>query len=328
MYPTLVAIAALIAPGPTAILAQTTPPAAAAPTGPLVYGVPPSGAGVIPIKKKRRRKDGNSPQMPQMPQMPNMGGGKGGKGGEDSSKNASVAPAPTGGSDGGTADPNGSMQDCGALPAGVKKDLDVMLDFRKNCPAAQGAMNKNMALNEYKCGGVPTMYVFDAGGTCLKKMAVSYGTGKDRATADSGPATCPQACSENSRHFTPPGFHLTAVHPYSKKTGYGPTNSLALSGLEGQRSLAPRGILIHEAKSPGTASSWGCSGVTKAGLDFVMEKLGTGALVYNAFDATQLSAGCGETAGITHSAASCRSDGGGGAAPAGRGSSGSGSTSK
>jgi hypothetical protein len=127
------------------------------------------------------------------------------------------------------------------------------------------------------------MYIFDVNGVCLKKTAVSYGNGVG--------ARVPVACNDNQSHLTPPGFFLTGYH---SSRDY--PNSLVMVGLEGQNS-AGRGILIHPAASPGTASSWGCAGVGP--FQQVKQLLGEGSMVYNYFGDRPAADGCNNKNGLT-----------------------------
>jgi hypothetical protein len=89
------------------------------------------------------------------------------------------------------------------------------------------------------------------------------------------------ACSTKSSKKTPPGFHITA--PHTGGTAYSEAESIGLAGLSGQKSLEARGILIHKAEQPGTASSWGCTGVANDKFDEIKKMLGYGSLVHNFF---------------------------------------------
>lgn len=203
---------------------------------------------------------------------------------------------------------SGKMEHCGAeTPAQVKAAFDEATAFRASCGAAQRGTQQKIAINDYSSKSQPpTMYIFDLQGNCLGKTAVSYGNG-------GGVGKVPIACNTDGSHMTPAGFHLTSYHDGNGK--YNPTNSVGLIGLEGQQS-AKRGVIIHIAKRPGTASSWGCSGVGAEAFGAVKSTLGFGSLVYNYFGSTS---GCGNNKGLpglpgNHNR--CQMDSGGARVPA------------
>jgi hypothetical protein len=187
----------------------------------------------------------------------------------------------------------GNLEDCGAFSSEVKKAVEETKAYRRSCGYA--GTSKHIAINDYSANP-PFMYLFDGDLKCLKRTAVTYGNGSGQSR--------PVPCSADGDHMTPPGFHLTATHNGER---YNSGNSLLLVGLEGQRS-AERNILIHQAANPGTASSWGCSGVSGACLTTVMEFLKVGGLVYNYFGSAPLAPGCGNSSGHGHEHLSCTLD--------------------
>jgi hypothetical protein len=207
-----------------------------------------------------------------------------------------------GGSAGGSNNPNTSsnvvstskLEECGHTPQSVETARTEAMTYRSQCRLADRGDNQKIVINDYS-GGTPTMYIFDTHGNCIAKTAVTYGNGAGHGA--------PQPCASDSSHLTPPGFHLTAYHNGAK---YGADDSLLMVGLEGQNS-ASRSILIHPAAQPGTASSWGCSGVGYNCARTIQQLLGTGALVYNYFGSKPLAPGCGSSAGMSHST-SCQLD--------------------
>jgi hypothetical protein len=193
---------------------------------------------------------------------------------------------------------SGKLEACGLISQAsqVAKARDEAIKFRNECAIAQRGDNQKIAVNDFSSGNTPYMYIFNVKGECLYKTAVSYGNG-------AGPVR-PLPCSRDGSKLTPPGMHITA--PHRNGTTYNEGNSTLMVGLEGQQS-AGRGILVHYAQSPGTASSWGCSGVGP--YDQVRKVLGYGSLVYNYFGDTPLAPGCGNGAGMgPPKPASCRMD--------------------
>jgi hypothetical protein len=195
---------------------------------------------------------------------------------------------------------SGKMEQCGAqTPPQVKAAFDEAIAYRASCGAAQRGTQQKIAINDYSSqSNPPSMYIFDLQGNCLGKTAVTYGNGAGRVK--------PQPCHINGSHLTPAGFHLTAYHDGGK---YGANNALGLVGLEGQNSVG-RGVIIHPAKSPGTASSWGCSGVGFDAFNAVKSTLGFGSLVYNYFGNTGAPNRCPGTPGLTGHHNRCQMDGG------------------
>ena len=189
---------------------------------------------------------------------------------------------------------DGKMERCATPPPRVLSAIAEAKAFRNACSEAQLGDKQRIVINDYSSKGrddIPYMYIFDLDGNCLGKTAVTYGNGL-------GPVV-PEPCSDNGRHLTPPGFHLTTSHDSSS---YPAGSSLGMVSLEGQNSGA-RGILIHPAARPGTASSFGCSGV--GSFDTVKKTLGKGALVYNFFGNKDRADGCHSSAGLKHNGKSC-----------------------
>jgi hypothetical protein len=184
---------------------------------------------------------------------------------------------------------DGKVEKCFMAPPRVLSALEEAKKFRESCGEAQRGENQRIVINDFSSTGhddIPYMYIFDLFGKCLGKTAVTYGNGLG--------ASVPEACSDNGRHLTPPGFHLTGYHD---SLSYPSGTSLGLLSLEGQGS-GGRGILIHPAARPGTASSFGCAGV--GDFDRVKEALGEGALVYNYFGDKGAWKGCQSQAGVKH----------------------------
>lgn len=162
----------------------------------------------------------------------------------------------------------------GGVPSHVQEVLRETQQFSQTCPQARLAPGKMIAINDYSGQTQPPkMYIFDQSGQLQLEVPITWGVGKP-------PSNEMSACSTGATHKTPPGLHLTARHDGAT---YNSSNSLGLAALSGQRSLAERKILIHGADNPGTASSWGCTGVPHDKLQEVMQKLGYGSLVNNYF---------------------------------------------
>lgn len=191
---------------------------------------------------------------------------------------------------------SGVMEKCGGVPSNVRSALNEAMSFRSSCALAQRGNNQKIAINDYSGNGTPHMYIFDLEGNCYGKTAVTYGNG-------AGP-TKPQPCNDNGSHLTPAGFHLTARHDGAR---YNASNSVGLVGLEGQNSRQ-RGVIIHMARAPGTASSWGCTGVGSQAFNAVKTTLGEGSLVYNYFGNSQGPASCRNKNGLPGKHSSCRLD--------------------
>ncbi len=199
---------------------------------------------------------------------------------------------------------SGKMEACGNVAEHVKNAFEESIAFRNGCALAQRGDNQKIAINDYSAKSVPPMmFIFDLQGNCLGKTAVSYGNGAGRGA--------PQACHRNGSHLTPAGFHLTSFHDGGDK--YGPHNSFGMVGLEGQGSVA-RGVITHVARSPGTASSWGCTGVGGEAFNAVKSTLGHGSIMYNYFEN---SLACPRTPGLAkqHNPSACRLDPGGNPIP-------------
>jgi hypothetical protein len=193
---------------------------------------------------------------------------------------------------------SGTMSSCsanGSVPPSVMAAYHEAQEFRDRCAPAQRGANQKIAISDFS-NMVPTMWIFDSNGNCLKKTAITYGNGNGRGQ--------PQACSDDGEHLTPPGFHLTCMHSgpkYATATspGYVQNDALGECSLEGQGSVG-RGVVIHRAQAPGTASSFGCSGVCEACFDEVKATLGLGALVYNYFG-NSFDPSCRNKGGQSHS---------------------------
>lgn len=186
---------------------------------------------------------------------------------------------------------HGELENCDSPPPiqRVKAAYEEAMKFRASCEEAQRGDSQLIVINDFAITGqreMPYMYIFDQKGNCLKKTAVTYGNGLGN--------TFPQACSDANCHLTPPGFHLTVAHD---SDSYPAGTSLGMAGLEGQGSNG-RGVLIHPAASPGTASSFGCAGVGP--FDAVKRMIGEGALVYNYFAPDDAAKGCKSHAGMDH----------------------------
>jgi hypothetical protein len=201
----------------------------------------------------------------------------------------------------------GSCEQCPAtLPPQVQKALDEAKTYRAGCRAAQRGTDKKIVINDYSANGDPYMYVFDQNGQCLERGKVTYGDG-------AGQDSKPRSCSDGGKHLTPAGFMLTAQHSGDKYSTNNPNpwqDGLGLVGLEGQNSVG-RGVLLHPARSPGTASSWGCSGVGYDCYFKVKGQVGYGSLVYNYFGNTPPVAGCQNSAGSVDPHTQCSPDPGG-----------------
>ncbi len=166
---------------------------------------------------------------------------------------------------------------CSNTPAEITKVLQEMQDFSKSCPQARLEPGKMIMINDYSGKTMPPVgYVFDQSGKCVQSMPITWGVGSD----NSGKM---EACSTKDTLKTPPGAHKTVAHTGGPSGKYNQSNSLGLAGLSGQKSDSLRGILIHAAEQPGTASSWGCTGVPAEYFANLQQKLGTGSLVYNYF---------------------------------------------
>ncbi len=200
---------------------------------------------------------------------------------------------------------SGKMEHCGPMngPTQVKSALMEAKEFMNKCSLARRGPSQKIAINDYSGGSTPMMYIFDLEGNCLGKTAISYGNGKGKVK--------PLPCSDDGEHLTPAGFHLTSYHNGAK---YSAPSAIGMVGLEGQNSVG-RGIIIHPAKSPGTASSWGCSGVGFDAFNAVKTTLGEGSLVYNFFGQTTGPSSCQNNAGLTGQHKFCRMDGGGNPVP-------------
>jgi hypothetical protein len=200
---------------------------------------------------------------------------------------------------------SGKMEHCGNTngPTQVQSALREAKEFLNKCSLARRGNNQKIAINDYSGGSTPMMYIFDLDGNCLGRTAVSYGNGAGKVK--------PQPCSDNGAHLTPAGFHLTSTHNGAKYSG---DRAIGLIGLEGQNSVA-RGVIIHPAKSPGTASSWGCSGVGYEAFNAVKSTLGEGSLVYNFFGQATGPSSCRNNPGLTGQHNFCRMDRGGNPVP-------------
>jgi hypothetical protein len=179
-----------------------------------------------------------------------------------------------------------------SLPPHVKEAIEEAMEFRRLCRSANSASGKHIAINDYSLdnNSQPTMYIFTLDGRCEKQTSITWGRGKN-----GNEYTKPKACADSGSNFTPPGFHLTSEHEGGTE-GFDETNSLLMVGLERQRSPG-RGILIHGAEVPGTATSLGCTGVGEACLEEVRQTLGYGSLVYNYFGSNENNPECASQAG-------------------------------
>ncbi len=279
-----------------AVAAPVAPPAPASGTAgtPLVFATPANTAAAQEAKKQEAKK--NQDMLNLINQM--MGGGAG----------SGVGIGPGNGPNGSSIDPNakfesmnqqigpGIMEACGDPPASAHEAFETAKNFRQKCSLANRGDNQKIAVNDYSTIRMPYMYIFDIHGNCLGKTAVTYGNG-------AGPVR-PQPCNDDGSHLTPPGFFLTAEH---NGASYGPGNSLGLVGLEGQGAKG-RGVVIHPAQAPGTASSWGCSGVGYGAFRAVQKSLGKGALVFNYFGNTGRPGGCTNINGLNPAHNFCRLD--------------------
>jgi hypothetical protein len=260
--------------------------------------------GPDPTEDSSAGQDSSNPltqMLPQLMQSLGVGGAAGGGG------------AGTGGSGSGNVSSSGpqyvskgALESCPqSLPPNVWGAYKEAQQFRSQCGLANRGDKQKIVINDYSCDGTPTMWIFDAHGNCVAKTAVTFGAGEGGNGSAGG---CPRACSDGGEHATPPGFHLTGYH-HQGDSKYGPGNSMEMIGLEGQRSSgSSRGILIHQAASPGSPSSWGCSGVCYDCYGKVKELLGFGALVYNYFGSPpHKTSTCNSGAGFSHSV-SCQMD--------------------
>jgi hypothetical protein len=275
------------------------PPAAVPLTNgqPVQYGPP---------KKNSDSSDsgmGSSLMQQLLPALQGLGGG-GGAGGSSSGTSGGSTATP-----GNAYVTKGAMESCspGPVPEKVWSAFKEAQEFRNSCGLANKGDKQKIVINDYSCDSkTPAMWIFDTKGNCIAKTAITFGAGVGGNGAAGG---CPQACSDDGEHATPPGFHLTGYHPQSGTTDYGPDNSMEMVGLEGQRSSgSTRGILIHKAARPGSPSSWGCTGVCYDCYDKVKALLGFGALVYNYFgEPPHRTSSCNSSAGFSHGA-SCSLD--------------------
>ena len=199
----------------------------------------------------------------------------------------------------------GKMESCdGTLPPSVARALEEALAYRNGaCKPMFDRLgsDKKIVINDYSQDATAYMYIFTAEGKCLHRTAVSYGVGSAEHPLH------PVPCSDGRSNNTPPGFHLT--EPHIGSSGFNCNNSLGLTGLEGQ-STTSRGVLIHEAKTPGKASSLGCSGIGENVFHQVQQELGYGSLVYNYFGDTPKASNCRSNAGMGHDHYSCRTENG------------------
>lgn len=175
---------------------------------------------------------------------------------------------------------------CSNVPSQVQKALQESQSFSQSCPTARLAAGKYYVINDYSGLEGPAMYIFAPDGNCVKSVPITWGNGAGGAI---------KACSTDSSHQTPPGFHMTARHDGA---AYNQSNCLGLAGLSGQNSLGERGVLIHPAQQPGTASSWGCTGVPMDQFSEIQQMLGVGSLVYNYFGDNPDTSGCSDTSGF------------------------------
>jgi hypothetical protein len=243
---------------------------------PFFLGIPVAPQTLVPVVQQNKK---TKPPQKLPLGLPTLGG----------SPPFSSTPTPTS-----TFSPSGgSVEECGG-GFQVADAYKQAMKFRSQCSLANRASSQKIAINDYSGSTTPTMFIFSATGQCLYKTLITYGNG--------GGTGKPEPCSDNNSHMTPPGFHLTAKHLGGAT--YSVDKSLLMVGLEGQGS-AVRNILIHPAESPGTASSWGCSGV--GNIQKIKSILGEGALVYNYFGNTQTPSNCGSSAGMSHSTA-CQLD--------------------
>lgn len=198
----------------------------------------------------------------------------------------------------------GVMESCGEPPADTRKAYDDAIKFRDKCGHANRGSTQKIAVNDYSGGRMPYMYIFDLNGTCLGKTAVAYGNGAGKVV--------PQPCNDDGSHLTPPGFFVTSKH---NGASYNEFNSLGLTGLGGQGAKG-RGVVIHPSEAPGTATTWGCSGVGYAAFRAVQKTLGYGALVYNFFGDTSGPRSCRNKVGLDTANHACRLDPGAVSIPA------------
>jgi hypothetical protein len=286
---------------PMVLAPQTEPPAAPAVDPTAVPAVQPGAQPQNPVaaereEEKRQKKEESSQKAQEMMQQmaQSLGGGAGSPGAGFNSGTGSTGQPGYGSAFVGS----GKLETCEleSLPSHIRGALSQAKNFKNTCRAADRGPNQPIAINDYTCIGRvarPTMYIF-VGDKCYR-TAVSYGNGGGRG--------CPLPCNDDGDHMTPAGFHLTGTHSGGASGKYDDRNSLLMVGLENQGS-GGRGILIHAARSPGTASSWGCSGV-KCYSD-VRAKLGKGALVYNFFGATPAPSGCSKREGLARPPSACQ----------------------
>lgn len=168
---------------------------------------------------------------------------------------------------------------CGSVPSHVKSAYAKARSFADSCPTAKLAVGKYVAINDYSGDGRPSMYIFDQTGGCVKSVPISWGVGA--GSAKNGKL---EACSSDTSHKTPPGFHITAAHRGGQR--YNESNSLGLASLSGQNSLGDRGIVIHGKQPAGASNTWGCTGVPFGDFAQIKRLLGVGSLVYNYFGDT------------------------------------------
>lgn len=177
-------------------------------------------------------------------------------------------------------------------PSHVQEALEETRKFMMSCSTAQIGDDKHILINDYSGQSMPPkMYVFTKTGNCIREMEITWGVGQSGSGTANGK---PAACSEKSTQQTPPGYHITAKHAGGER--YNENNSIGLAALSGQKSLGDRGILIHGAEQPGTASSWGCTGVPNDKFDDLKKLVGYGSLVNNYFG-KPANINCGNKAG-------------------------------
>jgi hypothetical protein len=198
-----------------------------------------------------------------------------------------------------------SLENCGQPPQSVKDAFNEAIAYRNSCNVANRGDGQKIVINDYS-GTNRGMYIFEPNGTCLKKTAVTYGSGG--AGADGA-----MPCSSSGAHATPPGFHLTAKNCDGSASGYDSTNSLRMYSLQRQGSSA-RGVIIHGSSNAKQNLSWGCAGV--GCITDIMRLLGSGSLVYNYFGDKGQAPGCGNATGMRGDK-TCEMEGGNSAIPPG-----------